>query len=120
VVALPLPNRPVSDTLDEADVLVISSDNEGVTLTSFEADAHDVLILSSNVGSQASVVPAELLLPRHPLAFLREAEQKLLDLADEPDLAARLLSAQRTQVDAFAALPRAREWTRSLYERWAV
>lgn len=114
------PDRPVSATLDEADVLVISSDNEGVTLTSFEADAHDVLILSSNVGSQASVVPAELLLPRHPLAFLHEAERKLLALADDPDLAARLLSAQRTQVDAFAALPRAREWTRSLYERWVA
>ena len=30
-------DQPVSATLDEADVLVITSDNEGVTLTSFEA-----------------------------------------------------------------------------------
>ena len=46
----------MSATLDAADVLVITSDNEGVTLTSFEADAHDALVISADVGSQRSVV----------------------------------------------------------------
>jgi glycosyltransferase involved in cell wall biosynthesis len=110
---------PVRDTLDQADVLVISSDNEGVTLTSFEADAHDVLVLSADVGSQASVVPPDLLVPRATLAFLSAADTTLTALADDPQLAARLLTQQRNRVDAFAALPRARDWTRSLYERWA-
>jgi glycosyltransferase involved in cell wall biosynthesis len=112
------PDRPVSETLDAADVLVISSDNEGVTLTSFEADAHDTLVLSSDVGSQRSVIPEELLCPRAPMAFLRAAEEKLVQLADDPKSAVPLAQAQRERAEAFAALPRARDWTRSLYERW--
>jgi hypothetical protein len=112
-------DRSVADTLAEADVLVISSDNEGVTLTSFEADAAGVLVLSADVGSQASVVPEAMLVPRPPLAFLREAERVVVGLSDDPGLAARLLPQQHAQVEAFAALPRARDWTRALYERWA-
>ncbi|MGY1721897.1 glycosyltransferase [Blastococcus sp. SYSU DS0533] len=119
VVELRGADRPVSRTLDEADVLVISSDNEGVTLTSFEADAHGALVVSADVGSQASVVASELLLPRAPLAFLKEAEATITSLLEDPDRAAALLSRQRQQVAAFAALPRARDWTRELYERWA-
>ncbi|MGY1746358.1 glycosyltransferase [Blastococcus sp. SYSU D00695] len=112
-------DRPVSQTLAEADVLVISSDNEGITLTSFEADAHRVLVVSADVGSQASVVPQDLLLPRPPLAFLREAERVVTRLCEDPALHARQLRLQRAQIDAFAALPRARDWTAALYERWA-
>jgi hypothetical protein len=112
-------DQPVSATLDQADVLVICSDNEGVTLTSFEADAHGVLVISSNVGSQASVIPEELLCPRPPLAFLRQADRMLTRFEADPDLVERLLVLQRARVDAFARLPRARDWTRSLYERWA-
>jgi glycosyltransferase involved in cell wall biosynthesis len=119
VVELRDSTRPVADTLAEADVLVLSSDNEGVTLTSFEADAHNVLVLSSDVGSQASVVAEELLCPRAPLAFLRAAEGRLAQLTEDPALAARLAQKQHTRMQAFAALPRARDWTRSLYERWA-
>jgi glycosyltransferase involved in cell wall biosynthesis len=119
VVELRGPGRPVADTLQEADVLVITSDNEGVTLTSFEADAHDVLVVSSDVGSQASVVTPELLLPRATVPFLRAAERTLVSLCEDEGRIARLLTEQRARVDAFAALPRARDWTRSLYERWA-
>jgi glycosyltransferase involved in cell wall biosynthesis len=119
VVELRGADQPVPRTLDEADLLVISSDNEGVTLTSFEADAHGTLVVSSDVGSQASVVVPELLLPRAPLAFLREAERTIATLLDDPDRTAALLDRQRERVSAFAALPDARGWTRNLYERWA-
>ncbi|MGY2067532.1 glycosyltransferase [Blastococcus sp. SYSU DS0619] len=119
VVDLRGPDRPVSTTLAEADLLVISSDNEGVTLTSFEADAHGTLVLSSDVGSQASVVLPELLLPRAPLAFLREAERTVAGLLDDTAQTGALLQRQHERVSAFAALPDARAWTRELYERWA-
>lgn len=112
-------DQPVARTLDEADVLVISSDNEGVTLTSFEADAHGTLVVSSDVGSQASVVVPELLMPRAPLPFLQAAEKTITSLLDDPDRTASLLARQHERVAAFAALPRARDWTRDLYERWA-
>lgn len=119
VVELRGADQPVPRTLDEADLLVISSDNEGVTLTSFEADAHGTLVVSSDVGSQASVVVPDLLLPRAPLAFLQKAERTVATLLDDPARTAELLDQQHQRVSAFAALPDARDWTRELYERWA-
>ena len=113
------PDVPVSTTFDEADLLVISSDNEGVTLTSFEADSAGVLVISSDVGSQASVVAADLLLPRAPLAFLDAGEQVVTGLVRDPARRAALLAEQRQKMTDFAELPRARDWTSKLYEGWA-
>ncbi|MEI4272121.1 glycosyltransferase [Klenkia sp. LSe6-5] len=118
VVEMRTPSTPVSTTLEEADLLVICSDNEGVTLTSFEADAHGVLVISSDVGSQASVVVEDLLVPRHPGPLLAQTTDLVVDLARDPDRLAALRAAQHDKVAAFAALPRARDWTRDLYERW--
>ncbi|HEY4603349.1 MAG TPA: glycosyltransferase [Blastococcus sp.] len=111
-------NHPVSATLDEADVLVISSDNEGVTLTSFEAAAHDALVISADVGSQRSVVVDDLLCPRHPLQFLSAARDRVVTAVTDPAARERWAAEQRRKVDAFAALPHARAWTRDLYKEW--
>jgi glycosyltransferase involved in cell wall biosynthesis len=111
-------DQPVSETLDEADVLVISSDNEGVTLTSFEAAAHDALVISADVGSQRSVVVDDLLCPRHPLPFLAAARDRVLVAVSDPEQRARWAAEQQRKVRAFAALPHAREWTRELYKEW--
>lgn len=110
---------PVAQTFEEADVLVISSDNEGVTLTSFEAQAAGVLVVSADVGSQASVVAEDLLLPRAPLDFLRAGRAVIGRLLDDPARRAELARQQQDKMTHFAALPRAREWTRRLYEGWA-
>ncbi|GHE10626.1 glycosyltransferase [Klenkia taihuensis] len=118
VVEMRTPATPVSQTLEEADVLVICSDNEGVTLTSFEADAHGVLVVSADVGSQASVVVDDLLVPRHPGPLLARTADLVAGLVEDPARLASLRSAQHAKVAAFAALPRARDWTRDLYERW--
>lgn len=118
VVEMRTPATPVSRTLAEADVLVICSDNEGVTLTSFEADAHGVLVVSADVGSQASVVVEDLLVPRHPGPLLARTADLVAELALDRARLSSLRSAQHAKVAAFAALPRARDWTRDLYERW--
>jgi glycosyltransferase involved in cell wall biosynthesis len=111
-------NQPVSATLDEADVLVISSDNEGVTLTSFEAAAHDALVISADVGSQRSVVVDDLLCPRHPMPFLAAARKRVVTAVTDPETRKRWADEQQRKVEAFAALPRARAWTRDLYKEW--
>jgi glycosyltransferase involved in cell wall biosynthesis len=111
-------NQPVSATLDEADVLVISSDNEGVTLTSFEAAAHDALVISADVGSQRSVVVDDLLCPRHPLPFLSAARERVITAVTDPATRKRWAAEQQRKVEAFAALPHARAWTRDLYKKW--
>jgi glycosyltransferase involved in cell wall biosynthesis len=111
-------DQPVSATLDEADVLVISSDNEGVTLTSFEAAAHGALVISADVGSQRSVVVDDLLCPRHPLPFLAAARERVIAAVTDPGKRAQWTAEQQRKVEAFAKLPHARAWTRDLYKEW--
>jgi glycosyltransferase involved in cell wall biosynthesis len=111
-------DQPVSATLDEADVLVITSDNEGVTLTSFEAAAHDALVISADVGSQRSVVVDDLLCPRHPMPFLAAARRRVITAVTDPETRKRWAAEQQRKVEAFAALPHARAWTRDLYKEW--
>jgi glycosyltransferase involved in cell wall biosynthesis len=114
------PDRPVADTLAEADVLVITSDNEGVTLTTFEADAHGTLVVSTDVGSQRSVVVEDLLVPRHPVPFLKAARRTVVAAVTDPVRRERWLTDQRRKVTAFAGLPHAREWTHDLYREWTA
>ncbi|HUH53455.1 MAG TPA: glycosyltransferase, partial [Microbacteriaceae bacterium] len=63
----------VKDTLEDSDLLVISSINEGITLTTFEANAAGVPVLSANVGSQSSIVEGGVLLDRAARPFIKEA-----------------------------------------------
>jgi glycosyltransferase involved in cell wall biosynthesis len=111
-------DHPVAETLHDADVLVITSDNEGVTLTSFEADAHGTLVVSTDVGSQRSVVVDDLLVPRHPLAFLSVARERVVTAVSDRARRDEWLAEQRRKVTAFADLPHAREWTHDLYREW--
>ncbi|MGW6003842.1 glycosyltransferase [Oerskovia enterophila] len=75
------PWGPIADFMDSVDVLVITSDNEGLTLTSLEAEEHGVLVLSADVGSQRTVIAPDLLVPRAPKAFLKAAEATLVRLS---------------------------------------
>lgn len=112
------PEIPVAHTLSEADVLVISSDNEGLTLTSFEATAAGVPVVSADVGSQASVIADGLLCPRHPYRFLDAATTKIVTIMVSPNQRKSWLDEQLAKTTAFARLPHARPWVRELYQGW--
>ena len=112
------PPRSVDDTLADSDLLVISSDNEGLTLTTFEATAQDVAVLSTDVGSQASLVSDKVLVPRQPLAFIREAVQRTKAIMASEELREQIVEEQRQKIAALKELPEAREWTTGLYEGW--
>ncbi|MGH3752897.1 MAG: glycosyltransferase [Pseudonocardiaceae bacterium] len=112
------PEIPVARTLAEADVVVISSDNEGLTLTSFEATAAGVPVVSTDVGSQASLIADGLLCPRHPYRFLDAATTKIIAMAASPDQRKSWLDEQVVKATAFAKLPLARPWIRELYQGW--
>ncbi|MBE4719485.1 glycosyltransferase [Pseudarthrobacter sp. AB1] len=114
------PPRSVDDTLAESDLLVISSDNEGLTLTTFEATAHNVAVLSTDVGSQASLVAGRALVPRQPLAFIREAVMCTKAIMESEELREQIVEEQRQKIAALKELPEAREWTKELYEGWKV
>ena len=112
------PPRSVDDTLADSDLLVISSDNEGLTLTTFEATAQDVAVLSTDVGSQASLVSDKVLVPRQPLAFIREAVARTKAIMASEELREQIVEEQRQKIAALKELPEAREWTTGLYEGW--
>jgi glycosyltransferase involved in cell wall biosynthesis len=112
------PDQPVSRTLADSDVLVISSDNEGLTLTSFEATAAGVPVISADVGSQASLVADALLCPRHPYPFIRTASARVAEMVQSPARREAWLNQQAAKAEAFAKLPDARSWTQDLYKGW--
>lgn len=112
------PDVPVSDTFRDSDVLVVSSDNEGLTLTSFEATAAGVPVVSADVGSQASLIADDLLCPRHPYRFVQAAAARIRTMMTSPDQRKTWLDEQASKAEAFAKLPRAEDWTRDLYQGW--
>ncbi len=112
------PEVPVAHTLTEADVVVVSSDNEGLTLTSFEATAAGVPMLSTDVGSQASLIADGLLCPRHPYRFLDSATSKIIAMSTSPEQRKSWLEEQVVKNAGFATLPLARPWVRTLYQGW--
>ncbi|GGP37166.1 glycosyltransferase [Saccharothrix coeruleofusca] len=111
-------DKPVAKTLADADVLVISSDNEGLTLTSFEATAAGVPVVSTDVGSQASLVAEDLLVPRHPYPFISTAAERIRTMINSPEQRKTWLDEQAGKAAAFAKLPDARTWVRDTYEGW--
>lgn len=94
---------PVDDFLSSIDVLVVSSDNEGLTLTTLEAEQFGVLVLSADVGSQRTVIAPQVLVPREPAGFLRESVAALTHLATTPgafETAARVQTELATALSA--------------------
>ena len=64
---------PVAQTYADSDLLVISSVNEGITLTTFEALSAGIPVISANVGSQKTLIPDEALLGTCTEEFLNKA-----------------------------------------------
>ncbi|MDU0290009.1 glycosyltransferase [Saccharothrix longispora] len=118
VLELRTSEQPVSRTLADADVLVVSSDNEGLTLTSFEATAAGVPVVSTDVGSQASLIADDLLVPRHPYPFISTAAERIRTMITSPEQRKAWLDEQAAKAAAFAKLPDARTWVRETYEGW--
>lgn len=101
------PWAPVAQFFDEVDILVISSENEGLTLTTLEATEAGVPVLSARVGSQATVVGGEALLPAEPRGFLWHAEKVLWRIRQRPQVAAGILQRQFELAESLAHHPHA-------------
>ncbi|MFD9895554.1 glycosyltransferase family 4 protein [Amycolatopsis sp. NPDC059027] len=113
------PDVPVAKTLAETDVLVVTSENEGLTLTTFEATAAGVPVVSADVGSQASLVTDDLLCPRHPYPFVRQAAARIRTMMSQPEQRKHWFEEQAGKSAAFAKLPRAKAWADELYRGWS-
>ena len=111
---------PVTDFLAEIDVLLIPSDNEGLTLTSLEATSAGVLVVSADVGSQITVVAPGALLPREPNAFVAGAVALLRRLAADDGERRNLIARQRGLVADLASRTSAEEFYTDHYATTAV
>lgn len=75
-------NSNVESIISENDLLLLTSENEGITLVAYEALRNGTLVVSSNVGAQNELIPKELLINPSPLKALSDWKvivDKLLD-----------------------------------------
>lgn len=112
-------NVPAQQTYDDADALLISSVNEGITLTTIEALANGVPVLSTDVGSQRTVIPKSALLPRMTSQFVRASVKALVTLRENENLRSQLWEEETHQLNNFAQLESADALFTRLFKEWS-
>ncbi|WP_225872161.1 glycosyltransferase [Scrofimicrobium canadense] len=108
---------PVSQTLADSDLLLLTSGNEGLTLTTLEAVAAGVPVISADVGSQRTLIPKQALLPRRGRAMVRKAVPLVGALMADDRKRRRLWEAEVHAVEEFSALQSAADWMRTTVKR---
>ena len=109
---------PVSHTLAEAHLLVIPSHNEGLTLTTFEALAAGVPVISTNVGAQSDIVPPEALSSRYARSAVRSLFTKMVSLSEDEDARRELWEAERQSEAVLLSHQSANTWFAQEVSQW--
>ena len=112
-------NIPAQQTYNDADLLLISSVNEGITLTTLEALASGVPVLSTDVGSQRTIIPKQALLPRMTSSFVRATVKAVATLSENETSRAQLWKEETKQLNDFAKLESADALFIRLFEEWS-
>ncbi|MFF8188107.1 glycosyltransferase [Microbacterium sp. NPDC016588] len=100
----------VDDTLAETDLLVVTSHNEGLTLTTLEAISHGVPVISTDVGAQSDIIPARALAPRNVHRAVTSLAGMVRDLAGDETARQRLWSDEREAETRLLAAQTAGDW----------
>lgn len=106
-------------TYDDADVLLISSVNEGITLTTIEALSNGVPVISSDVGSQKTVIAKSALLPRMTSSFVKASVKELFKIMENDSYRSLLLKEEVEKLRNFAKLESAETLFTKLFEEWS-
>ncbi|WP_036319740.1 glycosyltransferase, partial [Microbacterium sp. B24] len=109
---------PVADTLEQSHLLLVTSHNEGLTLTTLEAIAHGVPVVSTNVGAQQDVIPADALLARNVHRAARDGAAVVGALADDEDSRRTLWKRERKAERRLLAVPSATQWFSEEVRAW--
>lgn len=109
---------PVAQTLDEAHVLVISSHNEGLTLTTLEAIAHGVPVVSTDVGAQSDIVPQSALVSRNVHLAVKGLAAAVRGLAQDESAREELWRRERKAEKKLLANKTATEWFTNEVATW--
>lgn len=109
---------PVSNTLGESHVLVVSSHNEGLTLTTLEAVTMGVPVVSTDVGAQSDIIPKSALVPRDVHRAARSLAELVQGLADDEDAREALWRRERKGEKKLLANTSATDWFAKEIREW--
>lgn len=112
-------DTPVSSTYQDADVLLISSINEGITLTTIEAISAGVPTLSANVGSQETLIPPQGLLRRMTASLVRDAKRSLIHVLDHEEDRRKLWETERQRLESFSKKRSADSLFQDIFTEWS-
>lgn len=111
-------DAPVAQTYRDADALLISSINEGITLTSIEAISAGVPVLSANVGSQGTLIPPRGLCRRMTSNFVHDAKSALSHILNNEEDRRKLWESELTRLQKFSELESAEAYFKKMLKEW--
>ena len=111
-------DAPVAQTYRDADALLISSINEGITLTSIEAISAGVTVLSANVGSQETLIPPKGLCRRMTSNFVHDAKSALSHILNNEEDRRKLWESELARLQKFSELESAEAYFKKMLKEW--
>ena len=111
-------DAPVAQTYRDADALLISSINEGITLTSIEAISAGVPVLSANVGSQETLIPPKGLCRRMTSNFVHDAKSALSHILNNEEDRRKLWESELARLQKFSELESAETYFKKMLKEW--
>lgn len=111
-------DAPVTQTYRDADALLISSINEGITLTSIEAISAGVPVLSANVGSQETLIPPKGLCRRMTSNFVHDAKSALSHILNNEEDRRKLWESELARLQKFSELESAEAYFKKMLKEW--
>lgn len=111
-------DTPVAQTYRDADALLISSINEGITLTSIEAISAGVPVLSANVGSQETLIPPKGLCRRMTSSFVHDAKSVLSHILNNEEDRRKLWESELARLQKFSELESAEAYFKKMLKEW--
>lgn len=111
-------DAPVAQTYRDADALLISSINEGITLTSIEAISAGVPVLSANVGSQETLIPPKGLCRRMTSNFVHDVKSALSHILNNEEDRRKLWESELARLQKFSELESAEAYFKKMLKEW--
>lgn len=111
-------DAPVTQTYRDADALLISSINEGITLTSIEAIGAGVPVISANVGSQETLIPPKGLCRRMTSNFVHDAKSALSHILNNEEDRRKLWESELARLQKFSELESAEAYFKKMLKEW--
>lgn len=109
------PDTDVPALLEQSDILLLPSNNEGLALVCYEAIEHGCIPISTDVGAQAELIPPDLLVPLSPGPCARASVSTVARLHADPGFLASQSAALRVLYRKVSADPTAKEVLMPLY-----